>query len=291
MNDYSVWVLEYAFIEAVPKGVVKYGAYNAGTCRMPYCYVLIKSRDRIAMVDVGYNHQDYGAVLAERFGVRNWHAPADVLSECGVSPEQVSDIFITHAHSDHMGATDAFPNARFYIQERELSKWIWAMSLDRRFRWFMGPTDPADLLRIAAMARDGRLTVLDGDRQDVLPGIDVHLASDSHTWGSMYVHLRNDGNTESANRWIFAGDLIYCYENLHGGDAEDPYYVPVGLGVGSQTNLILAAHEMLERVGGEAKRVIPIHDPELKTIFPSRETAKGLQVIELALAPGERSIV
>jgi hypothetical protein len=26
-----------------------------------------------ALVDVGYNHKDYGAVMAESFGVENWH--------------------------------------------------------------------------------------------------------------------------------------------------------------------------------------------------------------------------
>jgi Metal-dependent hydrolases of the beta-lactamase superfamily I len=41
----------------------------------------------------------------------------------------VTHVFITHAHFDHMGGTDDFPNATFYVQERELSKWVWAMSL------------------------------------------------------------------------------------------------------------------------------------------------------------------
>ena len=107
MSDYPTGVLEFASIEAVPKGVVTYGAYNAGICRMPYCYIFIKGGDQIAMVDVGYNRRDCDAMSAERFGVQNWRGPMDGPRECGVSPEQVIVIFITRAHSDHMEAPES----------------------------------------------------------------------------------------------------------------------------------------------------------------------------------------
>ena len=216
MSDYSIWVLEYSYVPAVPKGLVIQGAFNAGSCKLPYCYVLIKGKGHLAMVDVGYNNKDYGAVMANSFGVQGWQPPKTVLAECGVTPEQVTHVFITHAHFDHMGGTEDFPNATFYVQERELSKWVWAMALDRRFRWFMGATDPGDLLRAVDLARQGRLVSVEGERTDVLPGIDLHPAFDTHTWGSMYINIRNDGRTDSADCWIFAGDLIYSYANLRG---------------------------------------------------------------------------
>ena len=139
-------------------------------------------------------------MMADSFGVENWHPSTTVLAECGVKPADVTDVFITHAHFDHMGGTDDFPNARFFIQERELSKWVWAMSLDRRFRWFMGATDPGDILRAVDLARQGRLVCVDGDVEDVLPGIDLRAAFDTHTWGSMFVHVRNDGKQPSARQ-------------------------------------------------------------------------------------------
>ncbi len=58
-----------------------------------------------------------------------------MLAEVGVKPDQVTEAFITHAHFDHMGNTDDFPNAVFYVQEREISKWVWSLSLNRKFRW------------------------------------------------------------------------------------------------------------------------------------------------------------
>jgi len=107
-------------------------------------------------------------------------------------------VLLSHAHFDHMGNINAFPNATFYIQERELSKWVWTMSLERRFRWLMLGIDPADIMRLVDLARQGRLVAVDGDRENVVPGIDLHAAFDSHTWGSQYVTVRNDLSPGSA---------------------------------------------------------------------------------------------
>ena len=109
MSQYSIWVLEYAYVSQCAVSSVIYGAHNQGIRKLPYCYVLIKSKDHIAMVDVGYNDKEYGRYIAEKFLVENWHSPADVLAPCGIRPEDVDTIFITHAHFDHMGNTDAFP--------------------------------------------------------------------------------------------------------------------------------------------------------------------------------------
>jgi glyoxylase-like metal-dependent hydrolase (beta-lactamase superfamily II) len=289
MSEYSIWVLEYSFLAEFPVSGQIYGAHNQGARKCPYCYVLLKGHGLTAMIDVGYNHKDYGRAMAERFGVSNWHPPKTVLAECGVDPGDVSHVILTHAHFDHMGNTDDFPNATFYIQERELSKWVWAMSLNRRHRWLMMATDPGDIMRAVDLARQGRLVCLDGAREDLLPGIDVHPAFDSHTWGSMFVDVRNDGQRASKDRWIFAGDLVYCFENLVGNDLSDPQYIPVGLATGSQTELLMVTDRMVELADGETRRVIPIHENGLWRHFPSRMSKNGLRIVEIALADGEVS--
>jgi glyoxylase-like metal-dependent hydrolase (beta-lactamase superfamily II) len=291
MATYSIWVMEYAHVLEQPTSLFIYGAHNQGHRKMPYGYIVIKGRNHVAMVDVGYNHKAYGAVLAESYAVRNWQPPRTVLAECGLAPEDISTVFITHAHFDHMGNIEDFPNATFYIQERELSKWVWAMSLERRFRWLMLGIDPADILRAVDLARQGRLVCVDGDREDVLPGIDLHAAFDTHTWGSMYVTVRNDQGNHASDTWVFAGDLVYAHENLRGADPNDPQFVPVGLATGSQFTLILTTAEMLKQAGGDCSRVIPVHEEGLKDLFPSRITTAGLRVTELALADGETSRV
>jgi glyoxylase-like metal-dependent hydrolase (beta-lactamase superfamily II) len=167
----------------------------------------------------------------------------------------------------------------------------WAMSLGKKFSFLTGAIDSADITRMVSAAKDGRLVVVDGDIENVLPGIDVHAALDSHTWGCMYVRVRNDGKQDSADSWVFAGDLVYCQENLRGRNEGDGVYIPVGLATGSQFNLLMATDRMLGMVGNDTRRVIPVHEERLKDMFPSRLNKDGLQVIEICLANGEKSRV
>ncbi|HUC18532.1 MAG TPA: N-acyl homoserine lactonase family protein [Acetobacteraceae bacterium] len=291
MADYSIWVLDYAAVEKFPLSVMLYGPQYQGTRKLPYAYVLLKGKGETVLIDTGYDHVNYGKTLADLYGVTNYHGPADVLAECSIRPQDVTTVFITHAHFDHMGAMSHFPNAKFYVQKREIEKWVWALTLGPEYRFLVGAADPADIVTAVELTRQGRMICLDGDHEDVLPGIDVHLAADTHTYGSMYVTLRNDGERNSEDVWVFAGDLLYTYDNLTGLDPASPEFVPIGLAVGSQSNLIFVSAEMLRAVGGEQKRVIPVHEHRLHSLFPSRRTVAGLQVVELALAAGETSKV
>lgn len=291
MSDYSIWVLEYAAVEEFPFSVMMYGPQHQGTRKLPYAYALLKGKGEVILVDTGYDHVNFGKTLADMYGVSNYHGPREVLAECGVAPEDVTSVFITHAHFDHMGAIDYFPNAKFYIQKRELEQWVWALTLGPEFNFLVGGGDPADIVKAVKAASEGRVVLIDGDSEDVLPGIDVTLAADTHTYGCMYVTIRNDGARDSADKWIFAGDLIYTYDNLTGLDPASPQIVPIGLAVGSQHNLMFSSADMLKSVGGETRRVIPVHEDRLKDTFPSRLTEAGLQVVEIAIADGETSKV
>lgn len=294
MADYSIHVLEYCYVPKYHKSGVLYGAHNEGHVKLPYCYVLLQSNDHVALVDVGYNHKDYGKELADKFGVENWRSPRVVLSELGLTPEDVDTVFVTHAHFDHFGNVEDFPNATFYIQRDEIEKWVWAMSLPDRLKWMMIAVDPGDILRGVNLAAEGRLRVIEGSVEDALPGIDLHLAKDSHTFGSMWVTVRNDGKASSDDTWVLAGDLVYQFKNLKNDGAVvgvDTMYTPVGLAVGSQMNLILATEEMMKQTGYEDRRVIPIHEEGLADTFPCRITAEGLRISEICLADGAASVV
>lgn len=294
MADYSIYVLEYAAVPEYHVSGIIYAYHNKGYRKLPYAYALMKGNGHVALLDVGYNHKDYGKHLADKFGVKNWHGPREVLAEVGLTPEDVDTVFVTHAHFDHFGNVEDFPNATFYIQEREIAKWVWAMSLPERMRWMMVAVDPGDILRGVDLARQGRLVTVDGDMENVLPGIDLHAAYDSHTFGSMWVTVRNDGEAESSDTWVLAGDLIYVYENIEGDggavDAES-IYTPVGLATGSQTNLVLATEEMMRQVGYEKRRVVPVHEERLKDEFPSRISSKDLRVSEICVADQDASKV
>jgi N-acyl homoserine lactone hydrolase len=160
-------------------------------------------------------------------------------------------------------------------------------------QYMMVAVDPGDILRGVELAQKRRPVAIDGDREDVLPGIDLHPAFDSHTFGSMWVTIRNDGKKTSDDTWVLAGDLVYVYENVEGDGSVvgvEKVYNPVGLAVGSQMNLILATEAMMKSVGYDTHRVVPVHEERLKE-FPSRITKAGLRISEICLADGERSLV
>jgi len=129
---------------------------------------------------------------------------------------------------------------------------------------------------------------------DVLPGIDLHLAPDTHSFASIWVRLRNDGRRDSEDCWVLAGDLIYSFDNIGGLatgiDAGAPLH-PIGFAVGSQENLIHASEAMLTAVAYERRRVVPVHEEALARVYPTREVAPGLAISEICLADGAVSMV
>lgn len=294
MADYSIHVLEYARTLNYPKAGLVYGAFDADPVTMPYNYVLVRGREHIALVDVGYAHRDHGKHLAEKYHIENWRSPKMVLAECGIAPEDVDTVFVTHAHFDHFGNVADFPNATFYVQREEVEQWAWVLSLPDRMRWMTASIDPGDILRAVELSAAGRMKLIDGDIENAIPGINLHMAKDSHTYGSMWLSVRNSQEEGSDDIWILPGDLVCQYENakMDGSliDVESMYN-PGAQTVGSYTNIVLAIEEMMKLAGYNADRIIPMHDSRVADRFPSRVTSENLTISEICLADGDKSAV
>lgn len=288
MTNYSMWLLEYSYVPVQAISSVMAGQHNKGTRTISFTYLAIKGEGHNILIDVGTDaSNEYTKKLSERDSITNWNPPEKVLANIGLKPEDIDTVIFTHAHYDHMDNMAAFPNAHFYIQSKELLGWIQAMSLGKKFSSLQMALNPDDVVTAVKMLAEGRMTLIDGEKKNLLPGIHVYPAYNGHTYASQMVEVENDGGE---NKRIAIGDLAYVDANLLGID-NDGVFVPVGLGVGSPYNMMETYAEILERAGGDMQKIVLCHETSNWTKYPSWVTKEGLHVAEVCLAPGQKSLV
>jgi N-acyl homoserine lactone hydrolase len=287
MPNYSMWLIEYAHCPTQPVSSLLAGQHNQGETMLAFTYLVLRGAGHVAMVDVGYNYAGNGKEKADRFGVTDWQPPEKLLAKIGLRPVDVDTVILTHAHFDHMGNLPAFRNAQVYLQRRELSEWIGVLGKGLRYRFLTQAIDPEDIVAAVRAGAEGRLTLSEGDVDNVLPGVHLRPVYDSHTYGSQLVVIDNSDGP-GAGRWVVSGDNCYLYDNVL-GIGGDGVYVPVGFGVGSAHNMVVALDRMMELAGGRLDRLIIGHDANSWQHFPSWQTPDGLYVAELNLAPGDTS--
>lgn len=73
---------------------------------------LVKTFDRLILIDAG-------CVTMPGFKMYDFIGPVKALEAVGVSPLDITDVFITHNHHDHIECVGKFKNATFYIQNDE----------------------------------------------------------------------------------------------------------------------------------------------------------------------------
>ncbi len=279
MTDYSIWVSEYAIAPSFPETYVVHG--QAGRRALPFSVTIVHGGGHTILVDTGFSMDGDGRRLADLDGISTWIHPVEAVRRAGFQPEEVDLVLITHAHYDHMGTIGDFPNATVYVQEREVSKWLWAAGVPAELGWLRIGLDPADLAAVDGLAQRGQLRLVSGPVRDLVPGVSLVPEFDSHTYGHQHVEVESDGSGRS----ILPGDVVYSYVNLEGlnGDGE---MVPIGFATGSQENCLLAMAGMMASVGGESRRIVPGHEFRLWERYPSRCFDDGLHLAEVTLAAG-----
>jgi len=123
------------------------------------------------------------------------------LARHGVTPEQVTDVILTHLHFDHAGGATvllggevvpAFPRARYYVQAEH---WRAAQTPTERDRASFFPDD------FLPLQKSGVLEFTEGEGE-VLPGITVRLVH-GHT-SALQCPVVSDGRTTL----FFCADLV-----------------------------------------------------------------------------------
>jgi N-acyl homoserine lactone hydrolase len=276
-SDYKIAVVEYGAIPEVPDSAVVYGSPPGGNRRMPYSFGILEGSGQLCLVDIGIGSSQRQADLVQRQGVQDV-TPSDVrLRELGYDPLDVDSVLVTHAHFDHFGNVDAFPNAVFFIQRAELQEWLVLAALPERLRYFSDFVDPASLQACMRLAAEDRLRLVDGDIDNVLPGVHLRAARDTHTPGSMWIEV--DGK-DGQGSFIFPGDNLFVYENAVGVGG-DGRLRPVASAVGSNLNCLLSVDAMLDACERDVSRLLPFHETRLTERFPSRINAAGLAKVEI----------
>lgn len=284
MANYSIWLLEYAHVPNQPISSVLNGQHNKGTRELAFSYIALKGEGHNILIDVGTNEEDsYTKKLSKRDNVIDWQPPKEILKKIDMTPEEIDTVILTHAHYDHMDNMDAFPNANFYIQKEELLGWINAAALPKKYDFINLAMNSNNLVTAMEKIKNNSMHFIDGEKNDFLPGISLKPAYNGHTFASQIVII--ESNEE---KWLAIGDLAYVRKNLTGLE-HDGKYIPLGLAVGPQLNIMKTLDEIVELADGKMENIIVGHETDNWDIYPSWKTEDGLHVAEITLAPGERS--
>jgi len=271
---WDVYVMEYARSKDQPWVDLIAGMYKEGVMDLPFSFILARQDNRNVLIDTGFMQDEHSSGFSRNFGIPTWISPVRMLSEMNVGPETISDIFITHAHFDHMGSIAEFPNAHIYIQKSELLSWYEAIALPKRFRYLTAIIDPDNLRTALDASIEHRVTLIDGDKDNVLPGIHVRLGS-GHTIGQQFVVIDT-----AAGRRLISGDCVYSRRQF-AGHKNDGVYVPLNNAVGSVWEQLKTVDKMNDELGGDLARLVILHDIERWKDLPIVKEVEGFRIVRV----------
>jgi glyoxylase-like metal-dependent hydrolase (beta-lactamase superfamily II) len=282
--EFSIWSFCYAkgtlphdFTQGSPVGS------NLGIWQVPMVYSVIAAppavgKRELFLVDTGFAT---GRSMTGRV-FDDFEKPDAVLAKIEVEPEDIETILLTHLHFDHAGNLDAFPNAKIILQRSEYARWKHVLKNigDKpkdKTNWVLSSLNLDDIATFERAMADGRVTFIDGSHE-VVPGVSLHLAADTHTFGSQYIVVATPDGP-----YVVAGDAVACYANLE-------RMWPPGYHQGNTWNLVETYDKLKERVGDDLSRIVPGHDMRVFTQLPHKQI--GLNPIsEVRLAKNQKSFV
>jgi glyoxylase-like metal-dependent hydrolase (beta-lactamase superfamily II) len=248
---YEIYALKYFGIHSVPVSDLALGAPKKDTMNMFFMYWLIKGNNgKKILVDAGFRKDlDIFKELKTTFYIR----PDSVLLELNIKSDEITDIILTHPHWDHLDGISLFPNAHIWIQKEDYNYFVGeAWQTDGRHGGFY----KRDVDTMVSLNVAGKLTLVDGDDKEILPGIKVYTGS-RHTYNSQFVLVQTGGD-----KVILASDNIWIYYNLDHLKSS-PY--PNGT---FDTTAYVNSMQRMKTLASSIQYIIPGHDPAIFSRFP-----------------------
>jgi glyoxylase-like metal-dependent hydrolase (beta-lactamase superfamily II) len=274
-EHWEIYVIEFARSKNQPWVDLVNGMYDDGPTDLPFSFILARRGDRNVLVDTGFMKDETGPNFSDKFGIPWWISPVRMLAELGLAPDDITDIIVSHAHFDHMGSIDQFPKARLYLQKQELLSWHEAMALPPQYGFLTAIIDPDNLRAAFNASVEHRLTLVDGDRDDLLPGIHVRLGQ-GHTMGQQFVIVET-----SRGRIVLSGDCVYSSRQLT-GHKHDGVYQPLNNAVGSVWDQLKTIDRINTEIGGNLDQLIILHDSERWKGLPVLKEVEGFRIVKAA---------
>lgn len=245
---YEAYAVRFGILPGFSVSGLVAGADRTRKIDIPVMVWLLKgSNGRQVLVDSGFYRQQF----LDQWHPQNFRTPAAAVEAAGVKPDAVTDIIISHAHWDHVDGADLFPKATIWIQRDEYTYYTgeaW------RARNTHGGVFADDMLALLKINTEGRLRFVNGDDQEVLPGIRAYTGG-KHTYASQYVSVKTAEGTV-----VFASDNIYLYENLD-------KHVPIAQTLDAASNL--KAQDRIRTLASDPRLIVPGHEPLVFEKFPT----------------------
>lgn len=260
-ETYEVYAVRYAHVERRATDNFVGGDAHDGPMPMDYFVWVVRNANRTLIVDTGFDN-----AAASKRGRQLLRPVETGLASIGVDHTAIDTVILTHLHYDHCGNSDLFPNARYYVQDKEMAFATGRCMCRDVFRVHYEADD------IVAMVRRtfaGRTTFCDGSTE-IAPGITTHFVG-GHTAGMQIVRVET-----ARGPVVLASDLSHYYANIEQGR---PF--PAVYHIGD----LLDGYDMAKSLAGSDDRIIPGHDPLVLKRYPSPSAALDGMVARLDLPP------
>jgi len=254
--EYEVYAIRYATIPDFAVSGLVAGADPARKMDIAMMVWLLRGNGKNILVDSGFYREQF----FQQWHVTDFVKPSDAVKRVGLQPEDITDVVVTHMHWDHADGMDLFPNARVWLQKEELEYYAGSAWQSRRTH---GGIDPDDAMAAVKLNLQGRMGLVNGDAQEILPGVTCYTGG-KHTYASQYV-----GVNTAAGTVVLASDNLYLYENLE-------KHVPIAATLDAASNL--RAQDRMKQLASNPKLIVPGHDLAVMTRF--REVQAGVVRIQ-----------